>query len=122
MIPELGANRLALGKAAGITVEYSTDDGATWVDYGLTDEQKVSIFGTGHTIRIGKATAETITEHCQVRVTIDSDAFGVYTVLNKFVFYVSTSGSSNCWCTIDGSLEATPTVFKTFADKVRIDG
>lgn len=29
MVPELGANRLMFAKAAGITIEYSRDNGAT---------------------------------------------------------------------------------------------
>jgi hypothetical protein len=40
MIGRLGADRMAFARAAGITVEYSTDSGATWVDYGATDAEK----------------------------------------------------------------------------------
>lgn len=36
------ANRLQFAKPAGIIVEYSTDGGATWLDYGLTDTQKIN--------------------------------------------------------------------------------
>ena len=122
MVPDLGANRLAFGKAAGIKVEYSTDSGSTWVDYGLTDTQKVGIFGNGTSVKIGKATTSTITTKCMLRVTIDSNAFGVYTALNKFVIYVSTNGSIGCYCTIDASLESSPTTFKTFVNKAEISG
>ena len=34
------ANRLAFAKPAGITVEYSTNGGSTWTDYGASDGQK----------------------------------------------------------------------------------
>ena len=122
MVPDLGANRLAFGNAAGIKVEYSTDSGSTWVDYGLTDTQKVGLFGNGTSVNIGKATTSTITTKCMLRVTIDSNAFGVYTALNKFVIYVSTNGSKGCYCTIDASLESSPTTFKTFMNKADVEG
>ena len=31
-------------KASAISVEYSTDGGTTWIDYGLTNDQKISLF------------------------------------------------------------------------------
>lgn len=42
MVPSLGANRFAFAPAEGITVEYSTDAGETWLDYGLSDKKKSS--------------------------------------------------------------------------------
>ena len=36
------ANRLSFGNANGITIEYSTDGGITWIDYGVDDEGKIS--------------------------------------------------------------------------------
>ena len=122
MIPDLGANRLAFGRGKGITVEYSTDAGKTWLDYGYSDIQKVGIFATGQPTTIGKANKDTITTDCMLRITIDTDAFHVYTRLNKFAIYIATSGSSGCYCTIDASLEGTPDKFVTFADKINISG
>lgn len=122
MIPDLGANRLAFGRAKGITVEYSTDAGKTWLDYGYSDNQKTGIFATGQPTAIGKADKDTKTVDCMLRITIDVDAFGVYTSLNKFAIYISTNGSNGCYCTIDASLEDTPNTFVTFADKIPIAG
>ena len=122
MIPELGANRLAFGKAKGITVEYSTDAGKTWLDYGYSDIQKVGIFATGQPTTIGKADKDTKTVDCMLRITIDTNAFGVYTTLNKFALYITTNGCGGCYCTIDASLEDTPNTFVTFADKIPIAG
>lgn len=122
MIPDLGANRLAFGRAKGITVEYSTDAGKTWLDYGYSDIQKIGIFATGEPTVIGKADKDTKTVDCMLRITIDTDAFDVYTILNKFALYISTNGSGGCYCTIDASLEATPNTFVTFADKIPISG
>ena len=123
MIPDLGANRLAFGKAAGIIVEYSRDAGKTWTDYGASDTEKVGLFGIGKSFYIGKAdSSNKATADYMLRVTIDTDSFGIYSDLNKFALYVSTNGSTGCYCTIDASLESTPSTFVTFANKITISG
>ena len=123
MIPDLGANRLAFGKPEGVTIEYSRDGGSTWVDYEATENLKKQLFATNSYLYIGKADSNNkATVKYMLRVTIDTDKFHVYTVLNKFAIYISSNGSDGCYCTIDASLESTPTVFKTFADKVIISG
>lgn len=122
MIPDLGANRLAFGRAKGITVEYSTDAGETWLDYGYSDIQKIGIFATGQVTTLGKSTSTTITNDCMLRITIDAKAFGVYTSLNKFAFLASANTTVGAYCTIDASLKATPNVFVTFADKIAFWG
>lgn len=122
MIPDLGANRLAFGRAKGITVEYSTDAGETWLDYGYSDIQKIGIFATGQVTTLGKSTSTTITNDCMLRITIDTKAFGVYTSLNKFAFLASANTTVGAYCTIDASLKATPNVFVTFADKIAFWG
>lgn len=122
MIPDLGANRLAFGRAKGITVEYSTDAGETWLDYGYSDIQKIGIFATGQVTTLGKSTSTTITNDCMLRITIDTKAFGVYTSLNKFAFLASANTTVGAYCTIDASLKATPDVFVTFADKIAFWG
>lgn len=122
MIPDLGANRLAFLNKNGVKVEYSKDSGATWTtwrDYGVES----GIFGAGSGYIIGKATSSNkATEKDMLRVTIDPDKARVYTALNKFALYISANGSTGNYCTIDASLESSPTVFKTFADKVPIQG
>ena len=109
MIPTLGADRFrGISVADGITIEYSRDGGATWTDFEVTDEQKKKIFSdddpSNPVINIGKATTGTeITADYKLRVIIDLKAVHVYTTLNKFALYVSTSGSQNCTCTIDST-------------------
>lgn len=123
MVSELGANRFMFGKAAGITVEYSEDAGATWNTYPLADSTKVDLFSTGRNyVFAGGEKSRQPSVNDMLRVTIDSDAFGVYTALNKFVLFISTGGASGCYCTIDAALESSPTTFKTFADKVPVSG
>ena len=123
MIDELGANRFMFGKAAGITVEYSEDAGATWNTYPLSDYEKITLFSTGNNyIYTGGKKDRPPTKNDMLRVTIDVDTFGVYTALNKFALFISTGGAFGCFCTIEASLENSPTKFKVFADKVPISG
>lgn len=123
MISKLGANRFAFGKVEGITVEYSEDAGETWVEYPLTDTAKVRLFSVGgNYLYAGGEKSRTPSVNDMIRVTIDSDAFGTYTALNKFAIEISTGGNRGCYCTIDASLESSPTAFKVFADKVPIEG
>lgn len=108
MIPDLGPNRLMFGKAEGISVEYTRDGGETWTDYGLTDSQKVGLFSFGQSVRIGKSDADHNAVkigtdnylNYKLRITITTNLFGVYTTLNKWCFYVSTSGSRGSKVTV----------------------
>lgn len=122
MIPELGANRFAFGNAAGITIEYSTDAGNTWLDYGSSDTAKTALFTTGSNHSIGKSKKGTVTTDCLLRVTIDTDAFRIYTVLNKFAIFMSTGFCTGCYCVVEASLENTPTEFVKFVNHASLNG
>ena len=95
MIPQLGANRFAFLKEAGILVEYSRDSGTTWTEIESTTKHR--LFGAmgsnfaGYTIG-NNITAGADTSTYQLRVTIDSVTAGIYSVLKKFAINVSTSG------------------------------
>lgn len=122
MIPELGANRFAFGNAAGITIEYSTDAGNTWLDYGSSDIAKTALFTTGSNHSIGKSEKGTVTTDCLLRVTIDTDAFRIYTVLNKFAIFISTGFCTGCYCVVEASLENTPTESVKFVNNASLNG
>lgn len=123
MIPSLGANRLAFGRAEGIKIEYSVDAGTTWVEYTSSTAVKVGLFSVGNNyLYAGGEKSRPPSVNDMIRVTIDSDAFGVYTLLNKFALYITTGGCRGCYCTIDAALESSPTAFEVFADKVPISG
>lgn len=131
MIPTLSANRFAFLKPEGITIEYTRDNGETWIDYGSSNNSKVALFtDVGAMHFIGKCdSTNKATEHgtdYQLRVTVTSDLAKIYTVLNKFAIYVSTSGSSQTTCTIMGRLksneEAGKDVWATFAENIAISG
>ncbi len=97
LINTLGADRFAFIPAACTTVEYSTDAGATWQDYGLSDSNKVALFapGLGTAVYLGKhATAGSGTTNDQLRITVDTYYGGqrVYSTIKKFVMCGSTNG------------------------------
>ena len=95
MIPTLGANRLAFLPEDSITVEYSRDNGETWT--AIDSDRKHRVFGAyGSNFRgftIGNNNIKGAdTSAYQLRITFDSVEATVYTTLNKFAIYVSTSG------------------------------
>lgn len=113
-IDEFGHNKLAFLPASCITVEYTTNGGTTWTDYGLTDVQKVSLVTTNDVAMvIGKgvasASAGTMTnENCgnyRVRVKISTrDGSGnakLYTAGKKWLINMTTSGAGGCKCLIE---------------------
>lgn len=128
MVPHLGANRLAFMPAAGVAFEYSRDGGSTWTAYSTSDTNKINFFnGNGASHFIGADTATKVDKaKYMFRVTITASTANVYTVLNKFVIYCSTNGSSGCYCSIDGRTQANVTAgtntWVNFANKVEING
>ena len=128
MVPHLGANRLAFMPAAGVNFEYSTNGGSSWSTYSTSDANKINFFngnGAGHIIGANSSTKIDKAKY-MFRVTITASTAKVYTVLNKFVIYCSTNGSTGSYCTIQGRTQANVTAgtdtWVTFADKVGISG
>lgn len=122
MIGNLGANRFAFLKAAGLTIEYSNDGGSTWTDYGAADASKVGLFARGTNFYLGNhSSAGTSTVNDQLRVTIATSAAGLYTVLNKIVIYMSTMGNT-VQVKMERALESTPTTYITHLDWTGISG
>ena len=117
MIDDLGANRLSFLKPGGITIEASKDNGATWSPYNaaITNAQKSSLFtggaGDNRGFVIGGEDGLTYTDktNWRVRITINSINGSVYTELQKFAIYLSTSGSSGCKCSIYGKTKLSVT-------------
>ena len=123
MIDTLGANRFAFLKATGLTIEYSTDGGSSWSDYGATDAQKVTLFSNGnYNFYLGKhTTSGSCTTSDQLRVTIDTSTAGIYTKLNKIVIYMTSYGATTQVLT-EKALQNTPTTFTTHKDWTGITG
>lgn len=108
LIPTLVANRFAFAYPGGITIEYSRDRGATWLDYGFSDMQKTGLFTTPtNSIFIGGKNEPNVDKsNHMVRVTINSRGIRLYTALNKFALHITTNGSINCYCSLDIQLES----------------
>lgn len=128
MVPALGANRLAFMPAAGVEIQYSTNGGSTWSTYSTTNENKINLFnGNGAGYYIGASSTTGVDKsNYQLRIIITTNTAQVYTVLNKFVIYCSTNGSTGSWCTIDAKTKANvdsgTDTWVNFANKVSISG
>lgn len=100
----LRGNRFAGIKAEAVTIEYSTNAGSSWTDYGASSEAKRSLFTYhGSSFTLGKNTSKSASNNHRLRITIDCNTGSVYTKLNKALMNVSTEGSSNCTVTIQVS-------------------
>ena len=100
-IDEFGHNKLAFLPASCIDVAYTTDGGSTWVDYGLTDAQKVKMVTTsGVSMYVGgssdNATANNIANlKLRVRIAAGPTSGGkVYTAAKKLLINFSSQGAS----------------------------
>ncbi len=124
IISELSANRFELLIAAGLQVEYSRDAGATWTDFGLTDEEKMKIFSSiGGSANVGKSNADNRPDaNCLVRFTVTTNTAGLYANLRKFAIFVSTNGSSGSYVTIEKALKQSETTWVNIADHVSLAG
>jgi len=128
MVPHLGANRLAFMPAAGVAFEYSRDGGSTWTAYNTSDANKINFFNGNGAVHVIGADGTTKTDKSKYmfRVTITASTAKVYTVLNKFVIYCSTNGSTGSYCSIDARTQANVTAgtdtWVNFANKVGISG
>lgn len=82
-------NRLAFSNPVGIEVEYSNDAGVTWIDYELTDFQKISIVSDiGFIIYLGKRTNYSeVTTADRLRITFNLGKMGVYCNANFMTIY-----------------------------------
>lgn len=124
MVPQLGANRLAFISSDSITAEYSRDGGTTWAEFSAGASQRGNLFGTGGNLTIGgKSSSESATTNDLARITINTKTAAVYTVLKKFVIYISSNGASGCYCSIDIATNASSgNTWKNVANKVNILG
>jgi len=103
IIDDLGHNKFAFMSAASIVIQYSRDNGATWTDYGASDNDKRSLVTLTSGYSIGKRTGSSNTVNDKLRVILNSNNAGgnVYTSLRRLLFYVSTNGSGGCTVKIE---------------------
>lgn len=108
--PRLGANRMEFLKAAGITIERTTDGGTTWTASSTSDTAKTGLFTVpGYTTKVSTTSTAgtgTAAANNMLRVTVATSAASLYTILNKFIIYISTNGCSGCYVKIRTRLES----------------
>lgn len=106
------ANRFAFAKAAGITVEYSTN-GSTYSAYSTTDSAKINLVsGNGNTYYIGaRSTSTTVND--KLRITLNATNMGLYTRLQKLLINISTSYATGSNVIIEKAMKGSETTFTT---------
>jgi len=109
--------------AEAITIEYSVDNGVTWVDYGASDNHKKNLFAetrTGCNTYLGKgATAEANSTNNQLRITIEP--FNRYTSLDCVYMWISTNGNT-VYYDLEASTIGAKTTFTKIFENVRLIG
>lgn len=125
LIGAIGSNKFELCDPAGVKVEYSTDGGATWVDYGASDQNKIQLLSEslGTNLTIGKVDNRDryATVNDRLRVTVTANDCNVYTMLKCILLNVSTNGSYKCTVTIEQSRIGAPDDFAVISTN-NIDG
>lgn len=118
----LSANRLAFSKPAGITIEVSTNGGATWTDANIPDSGKIGLVSgiDGYHPTIGlvypkdhSTAGRNATANDRLRITLDAAGMGVYTKPKKMLINLSTAGAKNCKVLIERATIGAPTEFQT---------
>lgn len=110
-----GMNRFAFASAKSIDVEYSTNGGTNWIDYGATNEDKIQLVsGGGADFVIGKKlNGATITKYDKVRITLNASAMGMYTFLHKLLINITTAGADECEVKVEKALYTSKDVVPT---------
>ena len=123
LIGAIGSNKFELCDPAGVKVEYSTDGGDTWEDYGCNDPNKIQLLSEslGTNLTIGKVWDRYATVNDRLRVTVTANDCNVYTMLKCILLNVSTNGSHKCTVTIEQSRIGAPDDFAVISTN-NLDG
>lgn len=124
LVPYISGTKFYGMPAAAITVEYSRDAGATWIDYGLDDSTKMRIFDhSGVSLYLGKASTKADNSiNNMLRITIDATkSDGRYLSTDSMFTWMSSSGNTTC-VTLEVASYNAPTTFRTIVDNAPING
>lgn len=107
------ANRLQFAKPDGITIEYSTNSGSTWADYGANNSEKISLVsGLPAKLFLGKRTSGTTTATTDaLRITLNATNCDVYTIGRTLLINFATGGATGCKVKVETSTIGAPTTF-----------
>ena len=119
MVPELGSDHFCFFPPSNVDIEYSIDGGKTWLDYGLTIDQKWKLFSQEADYAIGKCTSNNQSTDNLLRITMRA-ANAIYTQIKKFIFYISTNGSHQSYVTIETQKDGSD--FKAYGGKHYLEG
>lgn len=109
------ANRAQFANPKGITVEYSTDGGSNWTDYGASDASKIQfVSGIGTSYYLGKVTSGTSSVNNQLRITIHAANCNLYTNLKTVLIDLSTNGNMQLKCKVELAHRGSETTFSDF--------
>ena len=125
LIPYVSGTKFYGMPAAAITVEYSRDGGTTWIDYGLTNAQKMNIFDHSGLagLYLGKATNKADNSiNNMLRITIDATkSDGRYLSTDSMFTWMSSNGNTT-YITLEVASYSAPTTFKTIVNNAPING
>ena len=108
------ANRFAFANVEGIIVEYSRDNGATYINYEANYNQKTRLTSCIENagMGIGKNTAP-ITIQDKLRVSFVAGEMNIYAKLKKLLLNISAEGATGSNVTVEISTNSAPTTFTT---------
>lgn len=113
------ANRLQFAKPEGITIEYSTNSGSTWTDYGASNSQKIALVsGLYASLYLGKRTSGTTATTDALRITLNATNCDVYTMGRTLLINFNRAGATGCKVKVETSTIGAPT---TFTDRGNYD-
>lgn len=117
------ANRAQFANPKGIIVEYSTDGGTTWVDYGTSDNYKVRLVsGLSPTFYLGKRASGTGAASDALRVTINAADCSIYTKLKTVLIEVATGGHVGLQAKVEKAMRGSETKFISTIDTYVVTG
>ena len=106
------ANRLQFAKPEGITVEYSTNSGSTWTDYGASNGRKIALVsGLNLPLFLGKRTSGTTATTDALRITLNATNCGVCTKGRTLLINFNSAGATGCKVKVETSTIGAPTTF-----------
>ena len=104
MVASLSPNRLELTRADGITIERSANTGSSWSAVTMTDgEKRMMTSIAGPSMKVTPTDTRGMNANAAkylLRITLDASSGVIYSLVNKFVTKISTSGSSGCYVKI----------------------
>lgn len=116
-----GANKFEFLNPSSITVEYKQGTGS-WTSYTTENSDKGKLVSSGDkNFYLGKRNSDHIAGD-QLRITFSVD--NIDAILNRIGIYLSTSGSTGSYCTIETAVYSSSSTssFTVIADKISVSG